>query len=230
MLIVLSGIFDKYPYRRYYPTFLSAGKRRASAARRPVDGGVARSFAVENGMSGRQQATVRRSGAFDAFKLCARRGILEGTIEVADLDRLADRLSAASEGRDAVAWRISGGTDAAGRMALELALDGKVTLECQRCLESFTWPVAQRTLLLLAHDEGELAQLDEDDEHEVVLAAGPLDVRTLVEDELLLTLPFAPRCARPECTGPAPAMESETLKASAFAALAGMQRGTKRGK
>jgi len=181
-------------------------------------------------MSGRRQATVRRGGTFDAFELCARRGILEGAIEVAGLGRLVDRLSGASEGRDAVAWRITGGTDAAGRMALELALDGRVTLECQRCLESFTWPVAQRTLLLLAHDERELAQLDEGDEHEVVLAAGPLDVRTLVEDELMLTLPFAPRCARPECTGPAPATEGETVKASAFAALAGMQRGTKRGR
>ena len=30
----------------------------------------------------------------------------------------------------------------------------------------------------------------------MVLAAAPLDAATLVEDELLLTLPFAPRCER----------------------------------
>ena len=72
---------------------------------------------------------------------------------------------------------------------------------------------------LLAKDERELARLDEDDEHEVVLASAPLDPRVLVEDELLLTLPFAPRCERPECAGAAP-MEA-TAKQTAFGALAG---------
>ena len=60
-------------------------------------------------------------------------------------------------------------------------------------------PVAQRTLLLLARDERELARLDaEDHEHEVVLADAPLDPLTLVEDELLLTLPLR-RGATREC-------------------------------
>ncbi len=54
-------------------------------------------------------------------------------------------------------------------------------------------------MVLLARDERELARLDEEDEHEVVLAASPLDAATLVEDELLLTLPFVPRCERAEC-------------------------------
>ena len=60
--------------------------------------------------------------------------------------------------------------------------------------------MAQQTLLLLARDEREQATLDEDDEHEVVVAAAPLDPRVLVEDELLLTLPFAPHCERGDCT------------------------------
>jgi len=178
-------------------------------------------------MSGRQRVTVRRDGSFDAFDLCLRRGALEGTVDATNLSRLADRLHVEGSGGGTVAWRIAGGTDAAGRMALEVELDGGVPLECQRCLESFTWPVAQRTLLLLARDERELAQLDEDDEHEVVLAAAPLDVRALVEDELLLTLPFAPRCARPECTGAVAAAAPVTP--SVFAALAGLRRGSKRG-
>jgi len=183
-------------------------------------------------MSGRQRIAVRRDGTFDAFDLCARQGTLEGMMDVASLSRLADRLSAEASGGGAgtVAWRIAGGTDTSGRAALQVELDGGVPLECQRCLESFTWPVAQRTLLLLARDERELAQLDEDDEHEVVLAAAPLDVRALVEDELLLTLPFAPRCARPECTGAVAGADMTPATTSAFAALADMQRGSKRNK
>jgi uncharacterized metal-binding protein YceD (DUF177 family) len=54
-------------------------------------------------------------------------------------------------------------------------------------------PVRQSTMLLLARNEADLLHLDEISEHEVVLANAPLDPVTLVEDELLLTLPFAPR-------------------------------------
>ena len=139
---------------------------------------------------------ARGAGSFDAFELALQGLALEGNVDAAGLPRVADQLA---QGAANVAWRIAGATDALGRPALEVSLDGAVTLECQRCLRSFAWPVAQRTLLLLARDEREQARLDEDDEHEVVAAAAPLDARALVEDELLLTLPFAPHCERGDC-------------------------------
>ena len=143
---------------------------------------------------------ARGGGSFDAFDMAARRLELAGTVRAADLARIADQLAEDADHDAAVIkWRIAGTTDALGRPALEVSLAGTVTLECQRCLRPFAWPVAQRTLLLLARDEGEQARLDEDDEHEVVAAAAPLDARVLVEDELLLTLPFAPHCERGDC-------------------------------
>jgi uncharacterized protein len=151
----------------------------------------------------RPHAATRRDGSFDAFETAARRLELAGTASAADLPRIADQLApAVTEELDdggTLAWRIAGISDALGRPALEVSLDGAVTLECQRCLRPFTWPVAQRTMLLLAHDEREQAILDEDDEHEVIVAAALLDPRELVEDELLLTLPFAPHCERGDC-------------------------------
>ena len=112
-----------------------------------------------------------------------------------------------------------------GHPALEIRLDGAVPLECQRCLQPFSWPLAQCTTLLLARDERELALLDaEDDEHEVLLANGPQDALTLIEDEVLLVLPFAPRCERAECAGaPRVALEPAAPRSSAFAALAGLK-------
>ena len=62
------------------------------------------------------------------------------------------------------------------------------------------WPVSQGTEVLLAHDEDELATLDAETDGEVILADRPLDAATLVEDELVLTLPFAPR-HEGECPG-----------------------------
>ncbi len=73
------------------------------------------------------------------------------------MERAVDRL-APEGGASEVAWRITGTTDALGRPALEIRLDGSVPLECQRCLQPFAWPVAQCTMLLLARDERELAR------------------------------------------------------------------------
>ena len=85
---------------------------------------------------------------------------------------------------------------------MTIDLEGEVPLECQRCLGPLRWPVVQQTELLLAHDEAELARLDADTESEVVLAEGPLDPLSLVEDELLLVLPFAPRHPDGQCGAP----------------------------
>ena len=54
-------------------------------------------------------------------------------------------------------------------------------------------PVARRTVTLLAKSDGDADALDADSDDEVLVADHPLDPNELVEDELLLTLPFAPR-------------------------------------
>jgi len=92
-------------------------------------------------------------------------------------------------------------------------------------MQSFVWPLEQHTTLLLARDERELGMLDADDETlEVILADGPQQTLTLIEDEVLLALPFAPRCERPGCAGePLRSHDPEMPGASAFAALAGLK-------
>jgi len=158
-------------------------------------------------MTGRRstplRAPLRRDGSIDAFETAARGLEHAGTTKAADFARVADKLAPGvpeeSDEGGTLEWRIAGLTDALGRPAIEVRLDGAVTLECQRCLRPFSWPVEQRTMLLLARDERDQASLDEDDEHEVIVAAAPLDALELVEDELLLTLPFAPHCERSDC-------------------------------
>lgn len=175
-------------------------------------------------MSGRQESAGRRGGSFDAFDLALRRARVAGTADAGTLPRVVDRL-APDGGAANVAWQITGVADPLDRPALEISLNGAVTLECQRCLQSFVWPVAQRTVVLLARDERELAALDDEaEEHEVVLAAQPLVAAELIEDELLLTLPFAPHCGRAACAAsPLCADAAVDGRGSAFAALAGLK-------
>ncbi len=177
-------------------------------------------------MTRRETAAARRDGAFDAFGLAGRGQEMAGSVDAVELPRVADRLA---PGAAPIRWRIVGMTDASGRPALEVRLDGEVPLECQRCLRTFAWPVAQSTVLLLAHDERELARLDADDAHEVIVASVPLKVLELVEDELLLTLPFAPHCERADCRTAdaeqaARAGETPEAAPSPFGALAALKR------
>jgi len=129
-------------------------------------------------------------GRFDPFRLARECGIVEGSVDPHRFSRTADLLS---EAPASLAWRIEGSADASGRPALGIELKGAMTLTCQRCLADFRWPIDQRTEVLLAHDEREMAALDGNSRSEVVQAPGPVDPLTLVEDELVLALPFAPR-------------------------------------
>ena len=129
---------------------------------------------------------------FDAFKLARRAGTLAGSVDARRLPNVEDTL-APGDDPVPVAWTIEGRKSAEGRPSLGIDIAGSVPLVCQRCLGRLDWPVEQATEVLLAQDERELAALDDASEVEVILADGPLDAAELVEDELVLTLPFAPR-------------------------------------
>jgi uncharacterized protein len=74
-------------------------------------------------------------------------------------------------------------------------------------------------LLLLPADR--LDEVEDDDEVDAIEAEPRLDVLALIEEELLLGLPFAPRHPDGEC---APATNGLQQKASPFAVLAGLKK------
>jgi len=154
---------------------------------------------------------TRVEGRFDGFTLAARGAVIQGDINAAELTRIEDLV--APESSDApLHYRITGVGNAFGSEnalpapALKVALTGSVQLVCQRCLQPFSYDIDQQTVVLLARNESELEKLDEEDaDHEVILADVPLDAVALVEDELVLTLPFVPRCPEDVC----PALSGE---------------------
>ena len=161
---------------------------------------------------------------FDALRLSASGESLVGEIDAADLPRIAGRL-AADAGSARIAWKLVGGLDEQRRPSLTLTLAGSVPLVCQRCLHPFAVVVDQSTELLLARSDAELARLDVE-EIEVVLATERLDPLTLVEDELLLSLPFSPRHAdgRCELASPMVAGQESKGKTSPFARLGDLKK------
>ena len=174
--------------------------------------GVDRNAATVHPMS---SATQTGSG-FDAFRLSATGGVIEGRADAAQFPRLVDRLARRAP-PSPIDWRIEGARDARGRPQLTVALKGSVWLDCQRCLQAFERPLEQATTVLLAHDEAELAQLDAE-ELEVVLAMSRLNALELVEEELVLTVPFAPHHPDDACSAER-IPSSEARADSPFAAL-----------
>jgi uncharacterized protein len=138
-----------------------------------------------------------QAGRFDAFRLAARGEAIVGEVDIAGRERVADRI-APRQGAVPIEWRIEGGCDTLARPRLTITVHGGVGLTCQRCLQRFDLELDQRSEVLVARDEAELRRLDAE-EHEVLLASAPLDALTLVEDEVLLSLPFAPMHPPGEC-------------------------------
>jgi uncharacterized protein len=139
---------------------------------------------------------------------------LSGSVPINELPRLADSLF---DPDGDLQFEVTGGRDSRGRLRLHLSVAGSIDLQCQRCLGKLVYPVALRTNLLVLTDEqaGDAGEIDDLDG---VPAAPETGVWSLVEDEVLLAIPLAPRHAENECSPAVRAAGSPA--ASPFAALA----------
>ncbi len=146
---------------------------------------------------------------------------LQGAWPVAEMARLLDALRA-EEGT--LRYELQGVPEAHGRPALRLTVDGVLPLVCQRCLGALEFPLHVETLLLLAATQAEVdAEPLEAEGPESIVAGREMPVRALVEDEVLLAIPIAPRHA--ECASAAKSAAGS--KATPFAGLRGMMGGLK---
>lgn len=143
---------------------------------------------------------------------------LRGEVQVTELGRLADSLYDRGGNLQFV---LNGLVDGHHRPRLRLAVTGKISIKCQRCLGNLPYDVEMHSALLLLDGEvaGDSAEIDDLD----AVAVDPeLDVWALVEDEVILALPIAPRHPEGECVVGGGAGQSRA--ASPFAVLAGLKQ------
>lgn len=161
---------------------------------------------------------------------------LSGAWPLATLERLAAGASADAPpaARDQVHWSARGTcrrrAGAAPEWRLELRARTAIRLECQRCLQPLETVVEFDRPLRFVAGEQEAAALDADSDEDVLVLSRSLDLRELVEDELLLALPLVPRhaaCPAPLAAAaePAPAEgEAAPARPNPFAALAALKK------
>ncbi len=146
---------------------------------------------------------------------------LQGAWPVANFPRLRDALHADAGALD---YEVQGVPQEQGRPALRLRLAGVLQLTCQRCLGALEFPLRIEVSLLLAATQAEIdAEPLEAGGAERIVAGREMPVHDLIEDELLLAIPIAPRHER--CAGGA--AEGAGERQSPFAGLRGLLGGTK---
>jgi uncharacterized protein len=124
---------------------------------------------------------------------------ISGEVLVSELPRLHDILE---DQQGILVYRMRGGVDDQGSHFLDLSVTGHCQVRCQRCLEGMDYPVHLESRLLLrdqASLDAEELHLDEETEFDSILADVHLDVLGLLEDEILLSLPIAPRHEQGAC-------------------------------
>lgn len=164
----------------------------------------------------------RRSVLSDPDRFARKGQKTVGRAALCEFERLADLLA---ETRGEVRWSIEGVRGADGRPLLRLEISALPVLICQRCLGPLEYAL-ERVLLLRCVKVGTPIDSEEleNDEFDTIEVGAELDVLELVEDEILLALPNAPRHER--CESPLAAGGSE--KKSPFDVLANLRGRSKR--
>jgi len=144
-------------------------------------------------------------------------GELSGVLAIADMDRLHDLL-AKIDGD--VTWHLAGGVDKLERPYLHLTVSAEVGVICQRCLKPMPFNISADTVLTQFPAEELLDEaVAQDEDLEGIVIEPALDVEMLIEDEMLLALPYAPRHEKCEPAGDAVKPAGEA-KPNPFAVLA----------
>jgi uncharacterized protein len=154
----------------------------------------------------------------DSLEFARTGQFLSGSLPVPGFKRLKDSLH---DELGEVRFEVRGGEDARGRPVLALEIRGVLHLQCQRCLGLLDYPLwVSNTLLLVAPGAAEL----EEEGAETIEASSELDVGGLVEDEIILSLPYSPRHEEGTCRQAGDAQAGRG--ASAFEKLAALKRQT----
>lgn len=149
---------------------------------------------------------------------------ISGEVQFTKLPRLLEILE---NPQGVLKYTVQGGVDKQGTHFLDVGVAGEGRLCCQRCLSSMDYPVHFETRLLLL-DQASLDVLDDniaggEEEFDSILADVHLNVLDLLEEEVLLSLPIAPKHELGACQA-ADGKNVHKEEKNPFAVLANLKR------
>lgn len=179
----------------------------------------------------------------DLNLLAQQRESVSGAVPIVRLTRMVQGLPAQHLIRDAadiatdsqgLVWYEFKGSIQQGRRAhVWLKVQGIVTLTCQRCLGDMQFVVNESVEFELFADEAKASAAQAADEAdpdapEPLVADGPVDLLGIIEDQMILAIPYVPKH---EVCGPTSMSAGEPIeevsRESPFKVLEGLKRGSK---
>ncbi len=140
-------------------------------------------------MEGRNHDTT-----IDAFAVARAGASLSGELSLSELGRFCQGLPArAEQASNRVQWQVQGEYNAAGQAFLSVQAQAVAVLECQRCMSLFEQPLRVSNRLELVRNDKALEGDDAPDAVERIVGSERFDLLALIEDELILVLPYVPR-------------------------------------
>lgn len=156
----------------------------------------------------------------DSLEFARGEQTLSASLPVSGLARLQDSLFDAG---GEVRFVVTGGHDARRRPLLTVEISGTLHLRCQRCLGGLDYPLRLSNSVLLVSAAETADGLMDSEDADWIEASAELDLAELIEDEILLGLPYAPRHEAGTCRHRLDE-KAKRAEASAFAKLADLKR------
>lgn len=158
----------------------------------------------------------------DGFEFAAAGDSLRGAWPAESFPRLRELLH---DETGSVEYELRGDRDVHGRARLELRVAAVLRLTCRSCLEPLEARVSEDASLWLQRSQSEVdAQPITAEGPDSIVGSKEMAVKDLVEDQLLLALPYAPRHEHCAAQG----REAPQERQRPFAGLRGMLRGKSR--
>lgn len=130
----------------------------------------------------------------DTAKLTQEEQCLSGTVALKELGERVYSHELLASAEDVVSYQILGGQDRWQRPFVDVRIQATLTLVCQRCLQPVAFALDDSAHVVFFADE---AKLDEamaaDETLEGLVHTPETDVTAMLEDQILMAIPFAPR-------------------------------------
>ena len=157
----------------------------------------------------------------DPLAFAAEKRELRGSLSPAEMDERVRSHEYLAGNASPLQIVLRGSKDKWQRPFLDLHVGGSMPLVCQCCMKPVEFELDENAHIVLFADEGRLDEaMLSDDELEGMVAEREISVRTLVEDQILMALPFSPK--HENCGSGETAVQSD--KPNPFAALAGLKK------
>jgi uncharacterized protein len=187
-------------------------------------------------------ATVFSPTRLDVRRFAQLAAQLSGELSLSKMERLPqywrglETESSSDIGTGRVLWTARGEnvnvTAGAAQSWLHLEIDARLPMQCQRCLQGMASELHVQRSFRFVRDEAEAMAQDDEAEEDLLVASKQFDLLELIEDELIMSLPYAP--THEVCPEPVRlAASSEEFDAAlaqkphAFAALGQLQSALK---